>query len=77
MGRAGKAETLGIGAEIQQLNCAAIAVSTTEPGRRSDLLVSLGGDGTMLQAMRLADGQRALSSGSTSASSAFYRGRRA
>jgi hypothetical protein len=39
-GRAGKAETLGIGAEIQQLNCAAIAVSATEPGRRSDLLVS-------------------------------------
>jgi NAD+ kinase len=53
------AEILGIGAEIKRLNCAATPVSATELGRRSDLLVSLGGDGTMLRAMRLADGQRA------------------
>lgn len=53
------AEILGIGDEIRRLNCAATAVSATELGRRSDLLVSLGGDGTMLRAMRLADGQRA------------------
>jgi NAD+ kinase len=50
---------LGIGDEIKRLNCAATAVSSKELGRRSDLLVSLGGDGTMLRAMRLADGQRA------------------
>lgn len=57
---AGKgAEVLGIGDEIKRLNCAATAVTARELGRRSDLLVSLGGDGTMLRAMRLADGQRA------------------
>ena len=49
-------EILGIGDEIKRLNCAATAVPAGELGRRSDLLVSLGGDGTMLRAMRLADG---------------------
>ena len=49
----------GIGNEIARLNCAATPVSAEELGKRSDLLVSLGGDGTMLRAMRLADGQRA------------------
>jgi NAD+ kinase len=53
------AQVLGIGDEIKRLNCAAVAVSAGELGRRSDLVVSLGGDGTMLRAMRLADGQRA------------------
>jgi NAD+ kinase len=53
------AQVLGIGNEIVRLNCAATAVPASELGRRSDLLVSLGGDGTMLRAMRLADGQRA------------------
>jgi NAD+ kinase len=53
------AQVLGIGDEIKRLNCAASAVSAGELGRRSDLVVSLGGDGTMLRAMRLADGQRA------------------
>src|ERR1700749_56451 len=52
-------EILGIGDEIKRLNCAATAVSAEELGRRSDLLVSLGGDGTMLRAMRLAYGNRA------------------
>src|ERR1700756_5992671 len=57
---AGKgAKVLGIGDEVRRLNCAATSVSAKELGRRSDLLVSLGGDGTMLRAMRLADGQRA------------------
>jgi NAD+ kinase len=50
---------LGIGDEIKRLNCAATAVPAEELGRESDLLVSLGGDGTMLRAMRLADGHRA------------------
>src|SRR5258708_34570552 len=54
-----KAEVLGGGDEIKRLKCAATSVSARELGRRSDLLVSLGGDGTMLRAMRLADGQRA------------------
>src|SRR4051812_26385073 len=52
-------EILGISDEIVRLNCAAEGVTARELGRRSDLLVSLGGDGTMLRAMRLADGQRA------------------
>jgi len=50
---------LGIDAEIKRLNCAAVSVSATELGRQSDILVSLGGDGTMLRAMRLADGNQA------------------
>lgn len=52
-------EILGIADEIVRLNCAAKGVTAEELGRRADLLVSLGGDGTMLRAMRLADGQRA------------------
>ncbi|HEY4461956.1 MAG TPA: NAD(+)/NADH kinase [Streptosporangiaceae bacterium] len=49
----------GLKDEVARLNCAAIAVSEEELGRQSDLIVSLGGDGTMLRAMRLADRQRA------------------
>jgi NAD+ kinase len=52
-------QVLGINAEIKRLRCAAAGVSAEELGRRSDLIVSLGGDGTMLRAMRLADQQRA------------------
>jgi NAD+ kinase len=52
-------EVLGIGAEIRRLRCAAVAVTTEELGRRAELIVSLGGDGTMLRAMRIADRQRA------------------
>jgi NAD+ kinase len=52
-------EVLGITDEIVRLHCAATAVTPRELGTRSDLLVSLGGDGTMLRAMRLADRQRA------------------
>jgi NAD+ kinase len=50
---------IGIEDEIRRLNCSAIPVAAEELGRRCDLLVSLGGDGTMLRAMRLADRQRA------------------
>jgi NAD+ kinase len=53
------AQVLGIESEIRRLNCAAIPVTPEELGKLSDLVVSLGGDGTMLRAMRLADGQRA------------------
>jgi NAD+ kinase len=49
----------GIQDEIRRLNCAAVGVTAEELGSRSDLVVSLGGDGTMLRAMRLADRQRA------------------
>ncbi|MEU7474881.1 NAD(+)/NADH kinase [Lentzea sp. NPDC042327] len=52
-------EILGIDDEIQRLRCAATPVSAVELGRRADLVVSLGGDGTMLRAMRLADGEKA------------------
>jgi NAD+ kinase len=51
-------EVLGIDTEIRRLACTAEPVSAEQLSRRSDLLVSLGGDGTMLRAMRLADGQR-------------------
>src|SRR5579859_8100934 len=50
---------LGMEHEMSRLNCSAVAVPPAELATRSDLLVSLGGDGTMLRAMRLADGQRA------------------
>jgi len=53
------ATVYGIHDEIVRLNCAATGVSPAELAQRSDLLVSIGGDGTMLRAMRLADGQRA------------------
>jgi NAD+ kinase len=52
-------QVLGIDTEIERLDCAAFAVTAAELGERSDLIVSLGGDGTMLRAMRLADRQRA------------------
>ncbi|AHH99217.1 NAD(+)/NADH kinase [Kutzneria viridogrisea] len=52
-------EILGIAEEIERLDCAAVPVTPAELGRGADLVVSLGGDGTMLRAMRLTDGQRA------------------
>jgi NAD+ kinase len=50
---------LGIDQEIGRLRCAAVAVTAEELAQRADLVVSLGGDGTMLRAMRLADRQPA------------------
>jgi NAD+ kinase len=50
------AQVLGIDSEVSRLDCAAVAIPAEEIGKRVDLLVSLGGDGTMLRAMRLADG---------------------
>jgi len=52
-------EVLGIDSEIRRLDCTAVPVTAADLGRRADLVVSLGGDGTMLRAMRLADRQRA------------------
>lgn len=51
------ATVYGIENEIARLNCAATPLLATELARHSELLVSIGGDGTMLRAMRLADGQ--------------------
>src|ERR1700683_2711544 len=51
-------QVLGIDTELARVACSADPVSAEELRRRADLLVSLGGDGTMLRAMRLADGQR-------------------
>ena len=51
-------EIFGIVDELERVDCSATGVTAEELGRRSDLLVSLGGDGTMLRAMRLADRQR-------------------
>ena len=53
------AAVYGLEGEVTRLNCAAIALTAQELAERSELLVSLGGDGTMLRAMRIADGQRA------------------
>ena len=51
-------EVLGIDSELSRLACSANPVSPEELKQRADLLVSMGGDGTMLRAMRLADRQR-------------------
>jgi NAD+ kinase len=51
-------EVLGVDTEIRRLACTAEPVTAEQLRERSDLLVSLGGDGTMLRTMRLADGQR-------------------
>ena len=51
-------EVLGSETELNRLACSANPVPAEELQKRADLLVSMGGDGTMLRAMRLADGQR-------------------
>src|SRR6202021_2644250 len=51
-------EVLGIDSELSRLACSANPVSPEELRERADLLVSMGGAGTMLRAMRLADRQR-------------------
>jgi NAD+ kinase len=45
----------GLEEEISRLNCQAVGVSEGELGARADLLVALGGDGTVLRAMHLAE----------------------
>ncbi len=49
---------LGLTDDLRRLACAAEEVTAEELRRQADLLVSMGGDGTMLRAMRLADSQR-------------------
>ena len=49
---------LGMHDEITRIDCAAEAVSQQEMVDRAGLLVSLGGDGTMLRTMRLVEGRK-------------------
>jgi NAD+ kinase len=49
---------LGLPEEIGRIDCSAIPVGPSGLVERADLLVSLGGDGTMLRSMRLAAGRR-------------------
>jgi NAD+ kinase len=48
---------LGLADEISRIDCAAVGVSHDELVDRAGLLVSLGGDGTMLRSMRLVEGR--------------------
>src|SRR4051812_24927168 len=49
---------LGLHDEINRIDCDAVAVSAEEMVERAGLLVSLGGDGTMLRTMRLVEGRK-------------------
>jgi NAD+ kinase len=49
---------LGIDTELDRLVCTAEPVTVEGMRQQADLIVSMGGDGTMLRAMRLADRQR-------------------
>ncbi|WP_113703563.1 NAD(+)/NADH kinase [Nonomuraea lactucae] len=48
---------LGLPEEVGRIDCSAVAVDADSLVERSDLLVSLGGDGTMLRTMRLITGR--------------------
>jgi NAD+ kinase len=48
---------LGLPDEVDRIDCTAVAVDTDELVSRSSLVVSLGGDGTMLRSMRLLSGK--------------------
>jgi NAD+ kinase len=51
------ATVLGLPEEVGRIDCSAVSVDTGTLVDRADLLVSLGGDGTMLRTMRLISGQ--------------------
>jgi NAD+ kinase len=55
--RGRSATVLGLREEVDRIDCSAVAVDATELVERSSLLVSLGGDGTMLRSMRLLAGR--------------------
>jgi NAD+ kinase len=44
----------GLAEEVGRIDCDAVAVQPQELSARSDMVISLGGDGTMLRALRLA-----------------------
>jgi NAD+ kinase len=54
---AGRVAVLGLADEISRIDCSAVAVAPNELLERADIVVSLGGDGTMLRAMRLMVGR--------------------
>jgi NAD+ kinase len=49
---------LGMADEIDRIDCEAVPVTSEEMVERAGLLVSLGGDGTMLRTMRLVEGRK-------------------
>ena len=49
---------LGLHEEVDRIDCAAVGVDRRELVDRAGLLVSLGGDGTMLRTMRLVEGRK-------------------
>jgi NAD+ kinase len=49
---------LALGDEVARIDCDATVVEPAELAARSDLVISLGGDGTMLRAMRMVSGHR-------------------
>jgi NAD+ kinase len=49
---------LGLIDEIDRIDCNAVAVTPAEMVERAGVLVSLGGDGTMLRTMRLVEGRK-------------------
>jgi NAD+ kinase len=55
--RGRSATVLGLHDEVGRIHCSAVAVEPAALVDRSSLVVSLGGDGTMLRAMRLLDGR--------------------
>ncbi|MFC9628725.1 NAD(+)/NADH kinase [Streptomyces mirabilis] len=54
--RKNDAEVLGLPDEVGRIDCSAVAVLDQDLVARADLIVSLGGDGTMLRSMRLLSG---------------------
>jgi NAD+ kinase len=52
------ATVLGLHDEVTRIDCSAVAVTAEELVERAGLLVSLGGDGTMLRTMRLVEGRK-------------------
>src|SRR5215213_3425192 len=52
-----KGTVLGLPEEIGRIDCSAVPVVASAMVERADLLVSLGGDGTMLRSMRLVAGR--------------------
>ena len=56
--RARDVTVLGLETEVARLDCGTLPVDEVELLDRAGLLVSLGGDGTMLRTMRLAEGRK-------------------
>src|SRR5258708_30365137 len=54
--RHGRVEVVGLPEEVGRMACGALAVGADELVDRAALLVSLGGDGTMLRSMRMTVG---------------------